>query len=159
MIFSSKIHKWCLDQLTSDILQVVLMKIANVQEMVLLTNQSYMWYHISTHGVIHTRWWFHKWSSTLSDHQVKNASLILAQTYQVDDPCYDIGGGAPPIGIKVKDPICGISRAIQVVSFQYLEVSIKNAKFKPQLSTSMQAFASMRSTPFMKIDNKRREIV
>ena len=58
-----------------------------------------------------------------------------AQTYQVDDPCYDIGGGAPPIGIKVKDPICGISRAIQVVSFQYLEVSIKNARFKPQPST------------------------
>jgi hypothetical protein len=27
---SSRNHKWCLDQLTSDILQVVLMKIANV---------------------------------------------------------------------------------------------------------------------------------
>ena len=57
---SSGIHKWCLDQLTSDILQVVLMMIANVQEIILLTNQSYTWYHISTHGIIHTRWWFHK---------------------------------------------------------------------------------------------------
>ena len=75
------------------------------------------------------------------------------------DPCYDIGGGAPPIGIKVKDPICGISRAIQVVSFQYLEVSIKNTRFKPQPSTPMQAFASMRSTPFMEIDDKGGEIV
>ena len=85
-------------------------------------------------------------------------SLIRAQVYQVDDPCYDIGGGAPPIGIKVKDPICGISRAIQVVSFQYLEVSIKNARFKPQPSTPMQSFISIRSTPFMEIDDKGGEI-
>ena len=49
------IHKWCLDQLASDILQVVLMKIENVQEMVLLINQSYTWYHISTCGINHTR--------------------------------------------------------------------------------------------------------
>ena len=33
---------------------------------------------------------------------MKNASLTRAQVYQVDDPCYDKGGGAPPIGIKVK---------------------------------------------------------
>ena len=72
----------------------------------------------------------------------------------MNDPCLDIGGGAPPIGIKVKDPICGISRAIQVVSFQYLKVSIKNARFKPQPSTPMQAFASMRGIPFMEIDDK-----
>jgi hypothetical protein len=45
------------------------------------------------------------------------------------------------------------------VSFQYLEVSIKNTKFKPQLSTPMQVFASMKSTSFMKIDNKGGEIV
>ena len=31
-------------------------------------------------------------------------SQTRAQVYQVNDPCYDIGGGAPPIGIKVKDP-------------------------------------------------------
>ena len=86
-------------------------------------------------------------------------SHTRAQVYQIDDPCYDIGGGAPPIGIKVKDPICGISRAIQVVSFQYLEVSIKNARFKPQPSTPMQAFASIRSTPFMEINDKGGEIV
>jgi hypothetical protein len=84
----------------------------------------------------------------------KVPSPTKAQVYQVDDPCYDIGRGAPPIGIKVKCPICGISRAIQVVSFQCLEVSIKNARFKPQPSTPMLAFASMRSTPFIEIDDK-----
>ena len=41
----------------------------------------------------------------------------------------------------------------------YLVVSIKNARLKPQPSTPMQAFASMRSTPFMEIDDKGREIV
>ena len=38
-------------------------------------------------------------------------------------------------------------------------MSIKNARFKPQPSTQKQAFASMRSTPFMEIDAKRGEIV
>jgi hypothetical protein len=89
---------------------------------------------------------------------MKVPSSTRAQDYQVNDPCYDIGGGAPPIGIKVKDPICGISRAIHVVSFQYLEMSIKNARFKPQPSTPMQDFASMRSTPFMEIDDKGGEV-
>ena len=48
---SSGIHKWCLDQLTNDILQVVLMKIANVQEMVFIdksiihvVSHLYTWY-------------------------------------------------------------------------------------------------------------------
>ena len=52
-------------------------------------------------------------------------SPIRAQVYQMDDPCYDIGGGVLQICIKVKDPMSGISRAIQVVSFQHLVVSIK----------------------------------
>jgi hypothetical protein len=41
----------------------------------------------------------------------------------------------------------------------YLVVSIKNARFKCQSSTPMQAFASMRSTPFIKIDDERGEII
>ena len=69
------------------------------------------------------------------------------------------GRSPTTIGIKVKDPICGISRAIHVVSFQYLEMSVKNARFKPQPSTPMQAFVSMRSTSFMEIDDKGGEIV
>jgi hypothetical protein len=50
--FSHGIHKWCLYQLTSDILQMVLMKIAYVQEMVLIdkfnkwihTRKFFTWY-------------------------------------------------------------------------------------------------------------------
>ena len=48
---SSRIHKWCIDQLTSDILQVVLMIIANVQEIVFIdksiiyvVSHIYTWY-------------------------------------------------------------------------------------------------------------------
>jgi hypothetical protein len=37
-------------------------------------------------------------------------------------------------------------------------MSIKNARFKSQPSTPMLAFASMRNTPFMEIDNKGGEI-
>ena len=47
-------------------------------------------------------------------------SPTRTQVYQMDDLGYDIGGGVPPIGIKVKDPMCGISRAIQVVLFQHM---------------------------------------
>jgi hypothetical protein len=86
-------------------------------------------------------------------------SPTRAQVYQVDEPCYDIEGSAPPNCIKVKDPMCGISRAIQVVLFQHLEMSIKNVRFKPQPSTPMQAFASMRSTSFTEIDDKGGDIV
>jgi hypothetical protein len=35
---------WCLDQATSDILQMVLMKIANIQEMVFI-DKSNKWFH------------------------------------------------------------------------------------------------------------------
>ena len=47
-----KIYKWCLDQPTSDILQVVLMKIGSVQEMAIIdksiihvVSHLYIWYH------------------------------------------------------------------------------------------------------------------
>jgi len=48
---SSRIHKWCLDQLTSDILHMVIMIIANVQEIVFIdksiicvVSHLYTWY-------------------------------------------------------------------------------------------------------------------
>ena len=41
---SSGIYKSCLDQLTSHILQVILMKIASVQEMIMI-DKSYKWFH------------------------------------------------------------------------------------------------------------------
>ena len=41
----------------------------------------------------------------------------------------------------------------------YQVMSIKNARLKPQPSTPNETFASMRSTPFMEIDDKGGEIV
>ena len=73
-------------------------------------------------------------------------SSTRAQVYQMDDPCYDLEGGVTPIGIKVKDPMCGISRSptqdtsgasykwyLQVVSFQ--QSSKVHKKCKTQAST------------------------
>ena len=56
-------------------------------------------------------------------------SPTRAQEYQMDDPCYHIGGDVPPIDIKIKNPKCGISRSptqykLQVVS--RLKYFIKN---------------------------------
>ena len=67
----------------------------------------------------------------------KVPSPTRAQVYQVDDPCYDIGGGVPQIGIKVKDPMCGISRSTTSGIYKWCHsnnqvMSIKNAL---QLST------------------------
>ena len=75
-------------------------------------------------------------------------SPTRAQVYQMDDPCYHIEGGVTQIGIKIKDPMCGISRNLtqdtsgmsykwylQVVSFQQSSDVHKNARFKPQPST------------------------
>jgi hypothetical protein len=60
-------------------------------------------------------------------------SPTRAQVYQLNDLCYDIGGGVPAIGIKVKDPMCGISRAIKVVLLQYMWWCL--SKMKIQVST------------------------
>ena len=94
-------------------------------------------------------------------------STTRAQVYQMDDPCYHIGGGVPQIDIKIKDPMCGISRSPtqdtsgtsykchsnnQVIPLKMQDLSLNHL---PQ----MQTFASMRSTPFMEIDDKGGEIV
>ena len=41
-------------------------------------------------------------------------SPTRAQEYQMDDPCYHIGGGVTQIAIKIKDPMCGISRSFKI---------------------------------------------
>ena len=100
-------------------------------------------------------------------------SPTRAQVYQMDDPCYHIGGGVTQIDIKIKDPMCGISRSptqdtsgtsykwyLQEVSFQ--QSSDVHKKCKIQASTiypQMHTIASMRSTPFMEINDKGGEIV
>ena len=87
-------------------------------------------------------------------------SLQRAQVYQMDDPWNDLGGGVPPIGIKIKYPMCGISRSPKSGIYKWCHsnnqvMSIKNTRFSslnhlPQ----MQTFASMRSTPFIEINDK-----
>ena len=87
-------------------------------------------------------------------------SPIRAQVYQMDDPYYDIGGGVSQIGIMVIDPMCGISRSytsgvIPTIKWCPSKIQDSSLNHLPQ----MQTFASMRSTPFMKIDDKGGEIV
>ena len=100
-------------------------------------------------------------------------SPTRAQVYQMDDPCYHIGGGVPQIDLKLKNLMCGISRSptqdtsstsykwyLQVVSFQ--QSSDVHKKCKIQASTIYPKcipFASMRSTPFMEIDDKGGDII
>ena len=106
---------------------------------------SFKWYHISTHGIIHTRWWFHKWSSILSDHQMKNASL----TYKSSS----LSNGWPMLWHRGRCPTNWYQYQRSYVWYLkkphkwYLQVtsgiykwchsnnqvmSIKNARFKPQ---------------------------
>jgi hypothetical protein len=53
-----------------------------------ILENSFKWYHIPTHGIstcdiYHARWWFHKWSSTLSD-QIKKCYPHLLVVSLVD---------------------------------------------------------------------------
>jgi hypothetical protein len=66
----------------------------------------------------------------------------------VNDPSYDIGGGAPPIGIKVKDPMWYLKSNTSNVIPTYVVMSIKNARFKHQPSTPMQALVSNEKNTF-----------
>ena len=75
----------------------------------------------------------------------------------MDDPCYDIGGGVRQIG---NIPMCGISRSytsgvIPTIKWCPTKMQDSSLNHLPQ----MQTFASMRSTPFMEIDDKGGEIV
>ena len=71
-------------------------------------------------------------------------SPTRAQEYQMDDPCYHIGGGVTQIDINIKDPMCGISKSptqdTSGTSYKWCHsnnqvMSIKNARFKSQPST------------------------
>ena len=95
---------------------------------------------------------------------MKNASLTTrAQVYQMDDPCNDLGGGVPPNWYQdqrsyvwyLKSYTNGVIPTYEVMQDSSVH---KNARFKPQPSTPVQAIASMRSIPFMEIDDKRGEI-
>ena len=73
-------------------------------------------------------------------------SPTRAQVYQMDDLCYHIGGGVPQIDIKIKDPMCGISRSptqdtsgtsykwyLQMVSFQQSSDVHKKCKIQASI--------------------------
>ena len=93
---------------------------------------------------IHSRRWFHKWSSTLSDHQMKNASLnYKSSSVSIGWPMLSQRGVVTQIDNKIKNLMCGISRSptqdtsykwyLQVVSFQ--QSSNVHKKCKIQAST------------------------
>jgi hypothetical protein len=78
---------------------------------------------------------------------------------QVNDTCYDIGGGAPPIGIKVKDPMWNLKSNHKVCHSNIcgnvhqkcnIQVSTIYPKYKP--------LYQLRRTPFMEIDDKGGEV-
>ena len=89
----------------------------------------------------------------------------------MNDTSYDIGGGAPPNGMKVKDPMWYLKLNSSNFIPTHMVTSIKNARFKLQPSTLMQSFVTMRCilfqlvsthligiTPFMEIDDKGGEV-
>ena len=102
-------------------------------------------------------------------------SPTRAQEYQMDDPCYHIGGVVTQIDIKIKDPISGISRIptqdSSGTTFNWYQIGIykwghsNNQVMSIKMQDSslnhlpqMHTFASMRSTPFMEIDDKGGEV-
>ena len=85
-------------------------------------------------------------------------SHTRAQVYQVDDPCYDIGG-CPTNWYQDQRSYMWYLKSYTSGVIPIFGRVHKNARFKPQPSTLMQAFASMRSTPFMEINDKGGEIV
>ena len=95
-------------------------------------------------------------------------STTRAQVYQMDDPCYHIRGGVLQIDIKIKNLMCDISRSptqdTSGISYMWCHSNNQVMSIKMQDSSlnhlpQMHTFASMRSTPFMKIDDKGGEIV
>ena len=120
-----------------------------------ILEDSFKWYLLHTSGITsiydinHERRWFHKWSSTLSDHQMKNASLNYKSS--------SVSNGWPMLSHRGRYTtnwyqekiLCVVSQEalhkiqeVQVTSGIYKwchsnnqVTSIKNARFKPQPST------------------------
>ena len=117
---------------------------------------SFKWYSLHTsgitsiYGVNHARRWFHKWSSTLSDHQMKNASLTYKSSRVSNGwPMLSHRGRCPTNWSQDKKILCVVSQkalhkiqVVQVTSGIYKwchsnnqVMPIKNTRFKPQPST------------------------
>ena len=117
---------------------------------------SFKWYHISTCGVNHTRWWFHKWSSTLSDHQRKKSSLtIRAQAYQIGWPMLWHRGRCPTNWYQGQTSYVWYPKSYtNGVIPTYVVLSIKNVRFKCQPSIPRATLCIKRCIPYMEIDDK-----
>ena len=79
---------------------------------------------------------------------IKQSKFPHQQDYQVDDPCYDIGGGALLIGIMVKDHIWYLKSNTSGVIPTHVAMSIKNVRFKSEPSTLMHSFVTVRCISF-----------
>ena len=98
-------------------------------------------------------------------------SPTRAQVYQMDDPCYDIGGGVPQIGIKQRSYVWYLKKPYKIQVVQHTSgiykwchsnnqvMSIKNARFKLQPSTPNANLCINEKHTFMEIDDKGGEIV
>jgi len=90
----------------------------------------------------------------------------------VNDPCYDIGGGAPPKGTKVKDPMWYLKSNTNDVIPTHMVCPSKMQRFSLNYLPRVQSFVTMSCTlfqlvssdlnwyhiPFMEIDDKGGEI-
>ena len=80
---------------------------------------SFKWYHISTCGINHTRWWFHKWSSTLSDHQDESSLTYKCSRLSSEWPMLWHRGRCPTNWYQGQRSFMIDLKTI-VVSFQYM---------------------------------------
>ena len=136
MVFINKTNKWL-----------------HARKLFHVVSYFYMWYQ-SYKTVVPQVILNFKWSS-----MIKVPSSTRAQVYQMDDPCYDIGEVSHKLVSRSKI-LFVVSQGLQVVSFQ--QSSDVHKKMQDSIFNhlpQMQTFASMRSTPFMEIDDKGGEIV
>jgi hypothetical protein len=88
----------------------------------------------------------------------KVSSHTRAQVYQVDDPCYDIGGGAPPIGIKVKRSYMRYLKGHKWCHSNIFGSVHKKCKIQVSTIYPNATLCIERCTPFIEIDDKGGEV-
>jgi hypothetical protein len=86
-------------------------------------------------------------------------SPTRAQVYQVDDPCYDRGRCPTDWYQGQRSYMWYLKNNTNGVIPTYVMVFIKNEDSSVNHLPPTLAFVSMRSTPFMEIDDKGGEIV
>ena len=124
---SSGVYKWYLDQLTSDILQVVLMKIANVQEMIFI-DKSNKWFHNRKffQVVSHLYTWYQSYKMVVPQVIL---NLSSSETSSLTYKSSSLSSGWPMLWHRGRCPtnwyqgqkiLHEVSQRLQVVSFQHI---------------------------------------